>query len=197
MENKNLVFAIDVDGVLRNNLSTMVDLYNKNFDDNKTVDDITDFMTEVSFPKIESVTGQTASTWFFQEHSKEIFEDAESYPHIKEDIETLQKYGKVIIVTYQKTFLNKRQTLDWLEKEGINPDGICFLKDKTVIHSDFFVDDNDWNFIKSNSTIGILINAPYNKGVNIEMLKEKSNCFDIQRFKSLHDFVKHFIKNNV
>jgi len=191
---ENLVFAIDVDGVLRNNLSTMVELYNKNFDDNKTVDDVTDFMTEVSFPKIEELTGQTASSWFFQKHSKELFEEAESFPHIKEDIETLQKYGKVIVVTYQKSFLNKRQTLDWLEKEGINPDGLCFLKNKTMVQSDYFIDDNDWNFINANADCGVLINAPYNKNVNLSILKEKSNCFEIKRFNSLHDFVKYFVK---
>lgn len=198
MENKNLVFAIDVDGVLRNNLSTMVDLYNKNFDDNKTVDDITDFMTEVSFPKIESVTGQTASSWFFQKHSKEIFEDAESYPNIKEDIETLQEFGKVIIVTYQKTFLNKRQTLDWLEKNGINPDGICFLKDKSFIHADYFIDDNDWNLVTAHSKCGVLITAPYNAQIDMdEFWEECKTCNSVIRCESLHDFVKKFKSNKL
>ena len=193
MENK-FTFAIDVDEVLRSLLKNMVDLYNENFGENLQYDDVKDFVVENSFPKIQEVTGITASKWFFQDHSEELFAKSSAFPGIKQDIETLQQYGDVIIVTYQKSYKNKIDTLNWLEEHGIVPDGVCFLKDKTLLHTDFVVDDNDWNLIGSNAKFGILIDAPYNKNVDLEELWEKSNCEKIWRCSSLHDFVEKFDK---
>jgi len=191
--NKNLTFCIDVDGVLRDNLGIMVNLYNDAFDDSKKIEDIVDYRTDVMFPRIEGETGTTASKWFFQEHSKEIFEDAQPYPFVVEDIEKLREYGKVIIVTYQKTTLNKMQTLEWLDKHNIKYDGICFLKDKTLIkNSDYFIDDNDWNFGGMSSDCGVLIDAPYNKDKKLKDIK--NDCNSMVRCKNLHEFVKKFIK---
>ena len=141
---KNLTIAIDVDGVLRDNLGEMVNLYNKEFNDNKKVEEITEFKTELSFPRILQESGVTS---------------------------------------------------EWLEKNGIEPDGVCFLRDKTQLHADIFVDDNDWNFIGCNCANGILINAPYNKKINVSELTEKSNCESIVRYDSLHDFVLDFCKS--
>ena len=195
---KEKVFAIDVDGVLRDNLGAIVELYNKEFNDNKRPEEITDFRTEVSFPRIETETGMTASNWFFQEHSKELFLDAAPFPHVKEDIEFLRTQGKVIIVTYQKSWLNKTQTLEWLEKNGIEADGVCFLKDKTLLHPGdnkelIFIDDNDWNFVGSNANVGILIDAPYNRHVVERELCSRSNCDLIMRAASLRQFVADYL----
>jgi len=189
---KRLTVAIDVDGVLRNNLQTMVDIYNKEFNDNKLVDDIKDFRTEVSFPKIESETGKTASYWLFQEHSKEMFLDAKPFECVREDIKRLRGIADVVIITYQKSFINKKHTLEWLEKNGIEYDGLMFIKDKTKLICDYLVDDNDWNFLGSNAVHGILIDAPYNKGKDTEEIRSNSNCSSIVRYKDLHSFVNDF-----
>lgn len=184
-----IVFAIDVDSVLRNNLGEMVKLYNQEFNENMTIDDITDYKTDISFPRIEDETGKTSSQWFFQEHSNELFVEAEPFEHASDDIMELRKFGKVIIVTYQKTKLNKQQTLDWLDKNNIQYDGIVFVKDKSIVDCDYFIDDNDWNFNGCKASHGILINAPYNRNLNLEELRRKTYCKEIIRFNSLHDFV--------
>ena len=189
MHNK-ITFAIDCDEVLRALLNNMVSLYNKEFNDSLAYDDITDFIVDNSFPKIKEITGDTASKWFFQDHGSELFLKSEALPKIKESIEILKKYGDVIVVTYQKTYKNKTDTLDWLEKQGIFPDGICFLKNKTLIHPTFFIDDNDWNFVGCNADIGILITAPYNKTIDVSKLYELTNCKKMYRFSSLYDFAK-------
>lgn len=190
---KKYTFAIDVDEVLRSLLKTMVEIYNKNFNENLGVDDIKDFIVENSFPKIQETTGIPASKWFFQDHGEELFCKSEAFPGIKEDIETLQLYGKVIIVTYQKTYKNKIDTLNWLMDHGIFPDGVCFLKDKTLILPDFMIDDNEHNFINCNAKTGILITAPYNKDIDVTELWKKSNCKNMYRYDSLHTFVKDFV----
>ena len=191
---KNLSFLIDVDEVLRQTLTKMVEVYNRHFPENKLeYNDITNYITEISFPGIEAATGMTASHWFFQELGKELFLESNPFPYIKEDIETLKKYGKVIILTYQKTYNNKFDTLEWLKMNEIEPDGVCFLKDKTIISGTYMIDDNDWNFKGCGCKYGMLVEAPYNKDVNVTVLKYSSCCDKIERVESLHEFVNKFV----
>lgn len=200
------MFAIDCDEVMRQTLDAMVTLYNKHFNGNKTRDDVKDFVCERSFPDIQPATGMTAGQWFFQEHSKELFLETNPFPHVKEDIDRLRKYGKVVIVTYQKSYLNKLDTLKWLEFQGIECDGICFLKDKTLFQADYLVDDNDWNFRGNNVKHAVVVNAPYNENVSDEEISKSSpHIKTINRVNSLHEFVDRFeeavqeldyIKNN-
>lgn len=197
MEERRFTFAIDCDEVLRSLLGNMVSLYNEEFGENLQYDDVTDFVVENSFPKIQEVTGMTASKWFFQDHSEELFAKSDAFPGIKQDIETLQQYGDVIIVTYQKSYQNKIDTLNWLEEHGLAPDGICFLKDKTLLHTTYLLDDNDWNFCGSNADIGVLITAPYNVDKDINDILETSNCKMMMRCNSLHDFVEEFVREEV
>ena len=189
---KNLTIGIDVDGVLRDNLQIMVDLYNEHFNDSKDVSDVKDFRTEITFPKIESETGMSSSHWFFQLHSEEIFLNAKPFDKVKEDIKRLSEIANIIIITYQKSVNNKKQTLDWLEKNGIEYDGIVFIKDKTKLICDYLIDDNDWNFIGSNAKHGILIDAPYNENKKTEEILYASNCESLVRYKNLHEFTKDF-----
>ena len=193
---KRCTFAIDVDEVLRALLGNMVSLYNDAFGENLQYDDVKEFKVEKSFPKIQESTGMTASHWFFQEHSEELFAKSAAFPGIKQDIETLQQYGDVIIVTYQKSYKNKMDTLDWLERHGIIPEGICFLKDKTLLHTTYLIDDNSYNFSGSNADIGILITAPYNSEIKINELLKESNCKAMCRCDSLHSFVENFVFEN-
>jgi len=189
-------FGIDCDEVLRSLLDGMVSLYNEEFGENLTRDEVKDFDVDISFPKVMEYTGETASKWFFQEHSHELFLQSPALPGMKRAIEKLQKYGQVIIVTYQKSFQNKLDTLNWLNDNGIHPDGLCFLKNKTLLHVNYLVDDNWWNFLGANAETGILITAPYNKDVEIGELMEKSNCEKMYRFESLEEFADWYVKKS-
>lgn len=190
-------FAIDVDEVLRSLLKNMVALYNENFDENLDVNDVKDFVVENSFPKIYETTGISPSKWFFQDHGEELFARGEAFPNVKNDLDTLRQYGDVIIVTYQKTYQNKIDTLKWLEEHGLAPDGICFLKNKTLLHTTYLIDDNDWNFVGSNADIGVLVTAPYNVDKDLSDILETSNCKMMIRCDSLHDFVQQFVREEV
>ena len=43
---------------------------------------------------------------------------------------SLEKYGKIYIVTWQEGDRNKKIVIDWLSKHGLNYDGIFFTKNK-------------------------------------------------------------------
>ena len=189
-----ITFGIDCDEVLRSLLNGMVSLYNEKFSENMTRDEVRDFNVEVSFPKIKEMTGKTSAEWFFQEHGQELFLKSPALPGINQAIQKLRKYGQVIIITYQKTYQNKLDTLNWLINNKVEVDGLCFLKNKTLLHVDYLLDDNWWNFLGSNADTGVLITAPYNEDIAVDELIEKSNCKKMYRFSSLEEFADWYTK---
>ena len=185
-------FAIDCDEVLRALLDNMLSLYNDQFGDNMTKEDIKDFDVEVTFPRISQETGTTAANWFFQKNGYRLFALSPALPKIKEAIDKLREYGQVIIVTYQKSYKNKMDTLNWLMEHGLEVDGICFIKNKTLIHTDWMIDDNPFNFWGCNAKHGVLIDAPYNINEDVDELKETGNAETMMRFSTLLDFAEYF-----
>lgn len=161
--NKDLIFAIDCDEVLRGTLSTMVKIYNEEIGDAKKESDIKDFNVDISFPRIYNETGIPAAEWFFDCHSKELFLDSKPIKGVQKALRILKQYGKVVILTYQRSCENKLHTLEWLRRNKLLCDDICFLKDKYLLHCDYMVDDNVLNFKNSNTKNAILITAPYNE----------------------------------
>ena len=194
---KRPTIAIDVDGVLRDNLGIMVSLYNRVCGTDMKTTDVKDFLTEISFPLITDRLGIKPSEYFFNVRAKEVFLDAPAYPRVKEDIERLKEVANVIIITYQKDYTNKRYTLEWLEKNGIEPDGICFLRDKTVVHSDALIDDNDWNFLGTHVGTSVLITQPYNESVSLDELMKMTNSKQLIRVNSLHDFTERYLNGEI
>ena len=199
MEEIKFTFAVDVDEVLRSLVPGMVNIYNREFPDaHMRYEDVTDFVVENTFPFIEQRTEYKASYWFFQLHGEELFCHSPECKGALEAFNKLKQRGKVVIVTYQKTDANKQCTLNWLSKHGFEADGICFLKDKTLLHADFLIDDNLWNFMGTNCKFGIVITAPYNKDANLSDVLAgaqsdgsfvENNMQAIFRYDSLKDFV--------
>lgn len=192
---KEFVFAIDCDEVLRSNIKDMIELYNRDYNDNISFNDVFDFDVDKVFTKVKETTGESASKYFFEKYSKEVFSDSDAMPQAKEAVDILRKYGKVIVVTYQKNIENRSRTLKWLDDNNIAYDGICFLRDKSLVHADYLIDDNDWNFYGCNCKHGILISKPYNKHIDCNDLKNKSNCQTMDKFMSLYSFAKWFEEN--
>lgn len=201
---KNLVFAIDCDEVLRSTLCNMVRIYNEEIGDNMKCDDVKEFDVSVSFPRIEKETGIPAQEWFFDCHSKELFLESKAIKGAKKAVDILKKYGKVVILTYQRSCENKLHTLEWLCKNKMAVDDICFLKDKNLLQCDYLIDDNVSNFIGSCAKHAILITAPYNEKFDVEDydgitkttdksicdILSKSKILTAQRFDSILDFAK-------
>ena len=186
---KEFVFAVDIDGVLRDLVKSCVDIYNENFNSNRTVESVTKYSMADSFPDVPE-----PQKWFFQDHSKEVFLDSEVIHKAKESIDMLRELGNVIIITFQESYKNKLHTLEWLEKNKFNYDGLCFMKNKELLDADFLIDDNQEfliNFLNKNeSKCGILIDAPYNLKVN-----EKLYNKNLLKMKDLSSVAEFFNKN--
>jgi len=185
---KPIVFGVDVDGVLRDNLGIMVDLYNNRFDETMTVDDVHYFEVKRSFPKFEEyrINGRK---WFFQEHADQIFLDAEPCKGAVSAMEILKQIGTVVIVTNQIGLQNKIRTLEWLEKYRIPYDSIFFSMDKHLLNCNIMVDDNVAFFMDSLASKAVVIEAPYNINVpDDSIIEDAPNIKQVLRHKSLYDF---------
>ena len=160
-----MVIKIDVDGVIRNINETMCKLYNDLFDENLTVNDITDYDVEKVFKRIKDEIGMDAVDYFFNWRARDVFLYSNPYENVKEAIEKLRNEGhKVVIVTWQYNLQNKFYTLMFFNNNGIAYDDICFTRDKWMIQGDWLIDDNP-EFItdKRDKSKKIIIDMPYNK----------------------------------
>lgn len=190
---KKTVIALDVDGVLRMNLGTISDIYNRNFGQNISEGDWKSYDVGVVLPEIEKQTGIPAAQWLFQDHSEEIFRDAPAYDRASACVAILRKIADVVIITYQRSMKNKIHTMEFLENNMIGYEGLYFTKDKSMLKCDWLVDDNPANFIGCNARCGALISAPYNMDADMVELKRLSGCEQLVRFASLSDFVDSII----
>ena len=189
-------FLVDVDDVLRSLVPHMVELYNKEFNDSfMTYDDVRIYYVNQSFPKVTEKYGD-ATHWFFQEHGHELFYDSEPIKGAVDAVNKLREYGTVEIVTKQRSTQNKVDTLMWLDKVGVKYDSVSFVTHKSIVCCDYFIDDFHENFIGcgSEGATGILINAPYNRNIDLNTLKPYTGFYRILRYDSLADFVKNIEK---
>lgn len=207
--NKDLIFGIDCDGVLRDSLKDMVRIYNTEIGDDMKVSDVSNFNVDVSFPRIYPETGIPAAEWFFDCHSEELFLNSKPIKGVQWAMRILKQFGKVVIVTYQRSCENKLHTIEWLCRNKLMCDDVCFLKDKGLFRCDYFIDDNLDNFKGSNSKNAVLISAPYNidikkydkygneieeKDMALEKIYKISNCENAMRFNSLKSFAEYINK---
>lgn len=133
-----MIIKIDIDAVIRDNLGVIKKIYNEKFP-NDNIMTMGFYDLNYVYPKLNG----GAKNFFFVEHAKEVFYDADPYPLIKEDIELLKTNGHTIfIVSHQFNYINRSLTLDWLDKNGIYYDAIAFTNEKFLINGDILVDDN-------------------------------------------------------
>ena len=164
-----MTVKIDVDGVIRDIVSTMCEIYNKEFGGNLCAEDIDDYDVNTNFPAIMEKTGRKPIEYFFTDHADKVFETvSKPFDGVKEAIDRLRRNGiKVVIVTWQFSLKNIKHTLDFLDMYDIKYDDICFTKDKWLVRGTYLIDDNP-EFIrdKKDKSRKIIIDTPYNRHVS-------------------------------
>lgn len=192
----NTKFLVDVDDVLMALVPSMIKLYNREFNENMVKDDVKIYYTEKSFPKVAERYGN-APEWFFQTHGHELFTGADMIDGAAEAIEMLMRFGSVEIVTKQRSTQNKIDTLRWLDKHNIKYDSVSFVKDKSIVCCEYFIDDFHENFVNCGveGAVGILIDAPYNRDIDLNELVKRTGFDRIERWKSIYDFALDYTTN--
>ena len=183
-----MTVKIDVDGVIRDIITAMCRIYNKNFGGKLCPDDIDNYDINTNFAEIPNRTGMTPVDYFFREHADLIFEYvSQPFEGVKESIDELRNNGhKAVIVTWQFNLDNIMHTLRFLDVHGIRYDDICFTKDKWMIKGDYLIDDNpEFIMDKRDKSKKIIVDTPYNRNVSKKY----------KRVNSLKDAVVYIINN--
>lgn len=175
------IIKIDIDGVLRNILPFMCYLYNSHFNCEIKAENVIEYDLEKTFIKCREIENMSAYEWFFIKYGSLVNKYSAIIDDTLNAIDLLKEKGYyIIIVSYQKTIKQKRDTLEWLDTRNVYYDSICFTNKKGLIQGDIIVDDNPEFLDKcSYKERKILIDAPYNRTYN---------CYE--RFNSLYEFVK-------
>lgn len=177
-ERKKII--LDIDGVIRDTLTSIVDIYNETFGTEYRNEDVFEydlnkvFVSDVSMDKL-----------FFVDNSERIFMHSKPLPKSIEACNKMMEVCDVYFVSKQTSPETMVMTLKWLKNNGITPKNVCFVSDKSVVGgADYIVDDLSDNFNCSDAKNKILVNAPYNKNVK----------GDFTRVDSLNEFVELFLK---
>jgi len=184
-----MTVKIDVDGVIRDIITAMCQIYNDKFGGKLCPDDIDDYDINTNFVEIPKRTGMTPVDYFFREHADLIFEYvSQPFEGVKESIDELRNNGhKVVIVTWQFNLDNIMHTLRFLDMHCIKYDDICFTKDKWMIKGDYLIDDNpEFIMDKRDKSKKIIVDTPYNRNVSKKY----------KRVNSLKDAIVYIINNN-
>lgn len=183
------VFGIDVDGVIRDFLGGCVKLYNMHTGENATADDCFDYDLSKSFSVIKD-----ARSWFLSgDRLKTLMLESRPFDGAVHAANKIGELSKVVLITNQIGTDAKIWTLEWLEKNGIRFDEICFLQDKSIVRGlDYFIDDKPENFIGCDAKCGVLITAPYNISVNVNSI-DGCKCGRMRRFSSLETFFETMV----
>lgn len=192
--------AIDIDGVLRDSVEMMVQVYNKTFGTDMKTEDVKNYSVKESFPLIEKKLKIEPHEFFFNTHSEKINRQSDIFLGVIDSLIKIKENGHSIhIISYQPSYKNKLHTLMWLDDTKIPYDTITFCnrQAKNIIDVDIIVDDNPQYFQQINANRCILINRSYNEDMKQytcvdtgEYVYGKYKKIKIERFDSLVDFLE-------
>lgn len=193
--------AVDIDGVLRDSVDTMVKIYNQNFGTDMKTEDVEYYSVKDSFPLVEKKLKIDPHDFFFSRNNGEyINRYSDAFEGVIDALKEAQENGHTIhIISYQPSYKNKLHTLMWLEDTRIPYDSVtfCTKKAKNLPDVDIIVDDNPQYFQEINADRCVLINRSYNKDTKQypcvdtgEYVYTKDKKVKIERFDSIVDFLE-------
>jgi len=150
--------GIDCDDVLRDFVPKCLEIYNKKYNTNATLEQVTEWTFDNVMPEIKD------KIEFFLTNAKELFYDTTP----RKDFINLPYYLKehghdVAIVTHQLKGIED-YTCQWLKKYNVPYDSLHFSNDKSLINLDVLVDDglHNLNNLNHKKTMGLCVERPWN-----------------------------------
>lgn len=193
--------AVDIDGVLRDSVDTMVKIYNQNFGTDLKTEEVKYYAVKDSFPLVEKKLKIDPHDFFFSRNNGEyINRYSDAFEGVIDALKEAQENGHTIhIISYQPSYKNKLHTLMWLEDTRMPYDSVtfCTKRAKNLPDVDVIVDDNPQYFQEINADRCVLINRSYNKDTKQypcvdtgEYVYTKDKKVKIERFDSIVDFLE-------
>ena len=135
----NKIIKIDIDSVIRDIHSEMLHVYNASLFKERQVnyEDLKDFDVSKVYPGLLD-----AEDFFFRVHAEKVFGEAKVCEKAVEGLSKLKKMGHRIILVSAQYKHNMALTINWLLRNEIPFDEVCFVQDKSLVKGDFILDDN-------------------------------------------------------
>jgi 5'(3')-deoxyribonucleotidase len=153
--------AVDMDEVLADALGKLIRLYNAEFSENLTVQDMWgNWMVNVL-----PAERQDRLMAYLQE--KDFFEDLDVMPDSQRVLERLSARYEIFVATAAMEFPNSfGPKFRWLEQHFpfLSPTRFVFCGDKSILHADYLIDDMPRHFQRFVGQ-GILFTAAHNANV--------------------------------
>ncbi len=130
--------ALDIDGVLRDFCSQLVKVYKEDYPDHE-VKPINTWYFETCFPLGKDIYK------YYVEQGQRIFRTAPAYDGAYDFVQTLKTLRhNVVLVTTQPRGL-ENPTIDWINNNLPDVDGVVFSKNKYLFDFDVLLDDAPHN----------------------------------------------------
>lgn len=181
---KKVRIGIDVDGVLRDFDSKLMEIVKREFPDKV----LADYATTWDYNNIDIDIEELSKIWRTT-HCEEIFREAGLMPGVVEEFKELRDWARYqpsryqfVCVTAQMPY-NANHTLYWLGKHNFNFLEVYVTNNKHTVDIDFLVDDspnnyNKWIKNERDESSFILFNRPYN-----------SDCLATNKINKLTDLI--------
>lgn len=157
----NITIAIDVDDTVSELVTNWLRIYNKDFNDNLTKEDITDWnISQFVKPEAKNII-------YSYVHKPRVFRTAKPIKNALEIINKLrEKAQRIIYVTANDGAGAK---VPWLLKYGFmhTSEDFVVAYDKSLIRADILIDDKPEN-VMSFQGWGVLMTQPWNQSVDYE-----------------------------
>lgn len=173
------IICVDVDDVCAELVSHWLSLYNEEYDDNLSPEDILDWQVS-SFVKPEC--GKDIFKYIRNEN---IYDGISPVRGALKYTKLLDKKGyRLIYVTFRGGFSLSGRKYEWLNRNGFKVDEKDYIEtnDKSLIHADYMIDDN-WENVTAFRGHGVLYTRPWNKKYN-----------SVYRVNTWKEFYNHIIE---
>ncbi|KQL52243.1 5'-3'-deoxyribonucleotidase [Heyndrickxia shackletonii] len=167
--------AIDMDEVMADFIPKQLKIYNRDYNENLTIDDLKGKKLRELRPHIKEELRK-----YFLDPT--FFRDLEVMKDSQEVIKELSKSYEIFITTaameVPASFTAK---YEWLKEHFgfLNDMNFVFCGDKSIIHADYLIDDNARHFNRFMGQ-GILFTAPHN--INVTGYVRVNNWQDVRKY---------------
>jgi 5'(3')-deoxyribonucleotidase len=176
-------FIVDIDGVLAEQVTPMLEILNPQLGLNLTKEDITVYDQKVGDIDIGEWLRRkmTDPDWIVE---------LPLIPFAAEGVAVLRNIGKVMIAT-SRPKLGCWATEEWLTRNQIFVDGLMFTPNKELLPGDVLIDDSPQNIIMFGRTegFGLLFDQPWNRNFDfadpeIKRVYGWKNIIDLLNYRS-------------
>lgn len=191
MRKQKIRIGIDVDGVLRDFDSKVMEIIKRVYPDKILSENVTAW----DYPNVDVPIKVLSEIWQ-KTHCEEVFRESELMPNVKEEFKILKDWCKTqnpgyqfCCVTAQMPY-NASHTLYWLGKHYFNFLETYISNNKHKLNIDILIDDSPKNYTKwveygRTESDFILFDRPYNQ-----------ECTATNRIYSLSDAIEILKKRN-